>query len=124
MTKAPAKIGLKRGDHYSPFQLLDLYLAGSLRAGQLFREYSIAMKGARQLRWSPGTRDLFGLDDEPSDEELAAAQEQDATILALLNPDHWRVILRKEKRSALLEVANTGNVDYLRVFLKSLGVEL
>jgi len=124
ITKAPAKIGLKYGDHYTPFQLLDLYLAGSMKAGRLFREYAITMKGCKQLVWSRYTRELFGLDDEMSDEEIAAAQEQDAIILALLKPEHWRVILRKEKRSALLEVANTGNVEYLRVFLKSLGVEL
>lgn len=124
ITKAPVKIGLKFGDHYTPFQLLDLYLAGSMQAGMLFREYGITMKGTNQLVWSRYTRELMGLDQELSDEELAAAQEQDAVILALLKPEHWRVILGKEKRAALLEVANTGNVVYLRVFLKSLGVEL
>ena len=124
ITKAPAKIGLKYGDHYSPFQLLDLYLAGSRPAGRLFREYAITMKGTKQLVWSRYTREMFGLDQELTDEELAAKQEQDAVILALLNPDHWRVVLRKEKRSALLEVAHTGNVEHLRVFLASLGVEL
>jgi hypothetical protein len=124
ITKAPAKIGLKYGDHYTPFQLLDLYLGGSRLAGKLFREYAITMKGTNQLVWSRGTRELFGLDREMSDEELAAAQEQDAVILALLQPEHWRVILRQEKRSALLEVANTGNIEYLRVFLCSLGVDL
>jgi hypothetical protein len=124
ITKAPAKIGLKSGDHYTPFQLLDLYLAGSMQAGLLFREYALTMKGTKQLVWSRYTRELFGLDDELSDEELAAMQEQDAVILALLKPEHWRVILKKEKRASLLEVANTGNVEYLRVFLRSLGVEL
>jgi len=124
LTKGPAKVGLKYGRHYAPFQLLDLYLAGDQEAGKLFREYALTMKGTRQLRYAPGTRDLFGLDDEMSDEELAAHQEQDAVVLALLQPEHWKVILRKEKRSALLEVANTGNLEYLRIFLKSLGVEL
>lgn len=124
ITKAPAKIGLKYGDHYTPFQLLDLYLGGSMQAGELFREYARAMKGTNQLVWSRYTRELFGLDDELSDEELAAMQEQDAVILARLEPEHWRVILKNEKRSALLEVANTGNFEYLRVFLASLGVKL
>jgi hypothetical protein len=124
ITKAPVKIGLKFGDRYSSFQLLDLYLAGSMPAGRLFREYAITMKGTNQLVWSRYTREMFGLDQEMSDEEIAAMQEQDAVILALLDPEHWRIILRKEKRAALLEVANTGNVQYLQVFLKSLGVEL
>ena len=124
ITKAPVKIGLKFGDHYTPFQLLDLRLAGDMHAGKLFREYAETMKGAKQLVWSRYTRELLGLDQEMSDEELAAMQEQDVIILALLKPEHWRVILRKEKRAALLEVANTGNVEYLRVFLASLGVEL
>jgi hypothetical protein len=124
ITKAPVKVGLKVGDHYSPFQLLDLYLAGDAMAGRLFREYGVTMKGQKQLVWSRHTRELFGLNDELSDEELAAVQEQDAVILALLQPEHWRVILKHEKRSALLEVANTGNVAYLKTFLQSLGVEL
>ena len=124
ITKAPVKVGLRFGDHYTPFQLLDLYLAGSMQAGRLFREYALTMKGTKQLVWSRYTREMFGLDDELSDEEIAAMQEQDAVILALLKPEHWRVILKKEKRAALLEVANTGNVEYLRVFLASLGVEL
>jgi hypothetical protein len=124
IAKGPAKIGLKFGDHYSPFQLLDLYMGGSMQAGELFREYARAMKGTNQLVWSRYTREMLGLDEELSDEEIAAKQEQDAVVLALLQPEHWRVILKKEKRSALLEVANTGNVEYLRVFLKSQGVEL
>jgi hypothetical protein len=125
ITKAPAKIGLKYGDHYTPFQLLDLYLAGSMQAGLLFREYALTMKGTKQLVWSRYTRELFGLDDELTDEELAAMQEQDAVILALLKPEHWRAVLKKEKRASLLEVANTGNVEYLRVWLRAeLGVEL
>ena len=124
ITKAPVKNGLQFGDHYTSFQLLDLYLAGDMQAGKLFREYAITMKGTKQLVWSRYTREMLGLDQEMSDEELAAMQEQDAVILALLKPEHWRVILRKEKRAALLEVANTGNVEYLRVFLASLGVAL
>ena len=82
------------------------------------------MKVTRQLVWSRYTRELLGLDHELTDEELAAMQEQDASILALLKPEHWRIILRNEKRSALLEVANTGNIEYLRVFLASLGIVL
>lgn len=124
LTKAPVKVGLKFGDHYTPFQLLDLYLAGSMQAGKLFREYAITMKGTKQLVWSRYTREMFGLDDELSDEELAAMPEQDAALLALVKLEHWRVIVSKEKRCALLEVANTGKVEYLRIFLASLGVEL
>lgn len=125
ITKAPAKIGLKSGDHYTPFQLLDLYLAGSMQAGLLFREYAVTMKGTKQLVWSRYTRELFGLDDELTDEELAALQEQDAVILARLEPEHWRAVLKKERRASLLEVASTGNLEYLRIWLKAeLGVEL
>lgn len=124
LTKGGMKVGLKYGDHYAPFQLLDLYLDGSQEAGRLFREYALTMKGTNQLVWSPLTRTLFGLDQELSDEELAAVQEQDAVILALLKPEHWKVVLRNEKRAALLEVANTGNIEYLRAFLAGLGVEL
>jgi len=124
ITKGPAKIGLKDGDHYAPFQLLDLYMAGDLEAGKLFKEYALTMKGTRQLVWSRGTRDLFGLDDEMSDEEIAALQEQESISLADLEKAPWVVILRKEKRGALLEVGSSGNPEYVRRFLNALGVEL
>jgi len=43
----------------SPFQLLDGYIAGDKRSGQLFIEYADAFKGFRQSRWSKGLKKRF-----------------------------------------------------------------
>lgn len=43
----------------SPFQLLDAYIEGDKRSGQLFIEYADAFKGFRQSRWSKGLKKRF-----------------------------------------------------------------
>lgn len=122
ITKAPVK--LAAGEHYTPFQLLALYADGDKQAGELFQEYAAAMKGASQLRWSPGTRKLLGLGTEQSDQELAEAQEEQAVVLAWIPADGWRIICAKNYRGPLLEVASLGDVRILQMCLAAIGVTL
>jgi hypothetical protein len=124
ITKAPVKRTLQIEEHYTPFELLDLYLAKDVEAGRLFIEYALSMKGSRQLVWSHGTRKLLGLDVELTDEELAEMQEQDAVILAQLRPEHWLAILKGNLRGHLLEVAKTGDSEKVRIFLHALGIDV
>ena len=122
ISKAGAKRG--RGDHYSPFELLQLYAEGKAWAGKIFQEYAAAMKGVNQIRWSPGLRDLLGLGAQPSDQELVEAPLEDDVLLASLTLKQWGVILKRDKRGELLEVASTGDANLLRSYLLALGVFL
>lgn len=122
ITKAASKIGFKNGEHYTPFELLDLYLGKNVAAGRLFIEYALTMKGAKQLVYSRGTRALLGLGRDETDEELAAAQEEDAVILASLKPQDWRKIIKQNLRGHLLEVARTGSVKKVITFLQAVGI--
>jgi hypothetical protein len=122
ITKAGAKRG--RGDHYNPFELLQLYAEGKTWAGEVFREYAAAMKGVNQIRWSPGLRELLGLGEQVSDHELVEAPMEDDILLASLTVKQWGVILKREKRGELLEVASTGDVKLLRSYLFAFGVFL
>ncbi len=120
MTKGHCK---RAKDGETPLDLLRACLAdpSDHQAAALFREYAAAFKGKRQLVWSRGLRDRLSLDAAPSDEELAAACEEDALLLAELTSRQWRRVLRLDARGELLEIARHGRVDALERFLVSLG---
>ncbi|PCN86444.1 hypothetical protein AS583_19820 [Acinetobacter baumannii] len=62
MTKGHIKKGKEGG--LTPFDLLQLSFEDELVFGrkpsQLFKEYAAAFKGARQLMWSRGLKDVLG----------------------------------------------------------------
>lgn len=64
-----------RGGSRSPWQLLDDADGGDAQAVFLFKEYAVAMKGARHLTYSQGIRELYGLREAASDQELAEQTE-------------------------------------------------
>jgi hypothetical protein len=89
-----------------------------LRDAELFREYALAFKGARQLTWSRGLKARFGLDDV-DDAELTEA-EPPAEIVAFV---HERVVRRLASRKmlpALLEVAEAGGTAAIEAFVMAL----
>jgi hypothetical protein len=105
MTKGHTK---RAKDGETPFDFLRSCLADEdLQGRRLFSEFSGCFKGKRQLVWSRGLRDLLGVD-EMSDAELASVQEDDAVLLAQINAEDWRLILRFNLRGELLELARHG----------------
>jgi hypothetical protein len=120
VTKAPSKVA--RAGGRTAFQLLADYAGGDERAGTLFLLYGCSFKGQRQLYWSKGLRALLGLVEEVSDEELAAAQDEMAVVLASLSAAQWRAVLGNDARADLLLVASTGDAGAVRAFLADLGV--
>lgn len=81
----------KKGDGvYSgltPFQLLANYGDGDRRAGELFREWALTMKGRRQLVWSKGLRDILGVADGGEDADIA--ETETGAPLAVITPCQW-----------------------------------
>ena len=111
-------------EHVTPFGLLRYAAAGDDRAGQLFQEYAHCFKGLRQLHWSPLLRELLGLGDEKSDEELAEEQQEEAAAIAYISGSQWAIVLANDCRAELLEVASTGNAEKVWAFLGELGIGL
>lgn len=117
ITKGSSKSALDGDDHFTPFELLDLCLHKEKGSGNLFAEYALTMKGYNQIRWSDGLRDLLALDQEVTDEELAAVQDEDAVLFAHITASQWRKVLQADARGRLLEVASAGNINWLQDFL-------
>jgi len=119
LTKSHIKKG--RVESMTPWDFLRGFLeTGDCLYADLFREYAKVFKGKRQLVWSRGLRDLLGLDEEPSDYELAVKEEEQAHLLASLSLDQWRFILSKEVRGEVLEHARLGGEAGVVAYLAGL----
>jgi len=109
----------------TPFGLLAAYDAGDHTAGDLFREYSAAFKGQRQLVWTKGLRALLDLDEvEATDEELAESEQAEAVAVVSLSAQQWRVVVWNDARAELLEAVTESKGDPQTVWkwLGELGV--
>lgn len=123
MTKGHVKHGREGGR--TPFDLLRWYLSEkSPEAARLFTEYAREFKGRNQLLWSRGLRDLLALGQEATDEELAASQDEDASLFAEIPLNVWRIILKADRRGELLEVCRMGHdalFDYMTDLMEEAG---
>lgn len=116
MTKGHTK---KSNNGETPFDLLRAYLeTGDKHASVLFREFAETFKGKRQLHWSKGLKQMFGIG-EKSDEELAEKQDDVAAMLGTIPLEDWRKILRVDGRGLVLELAVHG-WDAVRRFIDSI----
>lgn len=73
---------------------------------ELWREYTDATHGHRQLTWSRGLRAAVGLDDDETDAELLAREDELARRIAMIDADTWRDV--RDRAVELLELAELG----------------
>lgn len=116
LVKANIKDG--RNGSRSIGQILDSYRTGDAEVkaveGRLFREYARATKGKAQLKWSPGLKAYFGIDDL-SDEELMAQDEAPSTLVTSINLDDWKIVVKHRLQALVLESAIQGEDEINRV---------
>lgn len=120
MTKGHSKRA-RNSDGGTPFDMLRAQLlpGGDSRARALFREFAFAFKGRKQLQWSRGLRELLGLGQAPSDEEVAHETDAESVFLSMLTPEQWAAVKRLNLRGELLEIASLGADSFFR-FLSTL----
>lgn len=119
VTKSPVKTAT--GEHYSPFQLLDLYAQGQKWAGPVFQEYAKTTKGLKQLTWSWGARTILGIGQEKSDLELAEQEQTEDEIVFTLTFDQWQKVKAAGLRVTLLEIAEEYGADGVQLLLEHIG---
>ena len=117
LAKASTKEGRAKGVH--PFGLLAKAGEGDRRAERQFLAYSLAMKGRRQLYWSPGLKDRVGVNDAP-DEVLAEESRESADLLGLLSSDDWKLIRGAGMRAQVLDAAESGGWSAIQALLSAL----
>ena len=117
IAKASTKAGKEKGLH--PFGLLARAAEGDRRSARLFLIYAIAIKGRRQLVWSPGLKDRISLSDK-SDEILAEESVEVADLLGMLSTEDWRTVRTAGARAQVLRAAEQGGWKSVQRLLDSL----
>lgn len=115
VAKATSKAGRRKGVH--PHRFLIRKAPGDQ---ERFVEYHLAMKGARQLFWSPGLKDRIGVNDI-SDEVIAEEHRDRADVLAHVPDSAWHLVRGNDARAELLDAAEMGGAPAVMAFLASLG---
>ncbi len=119
MTKSHTKRG--KAGSMSPWDFLRVVLddgedAAKYRA--LFKVYTDAFHGQRQLHWSTGLKALLQVN-EATDEELAVTETDEAILLATLSTPQWRAIMHARAQAAVLDIAE-DNPEQLPAFVQTL----
>lgn len=124
MAKQHTKAG--RVARMTPFDLLRRYHDGSddgshKRFGALFVVFAKAFFGKRQIVWSRGLKEAFGIV-QASDEEIAVEEADDAVELVRITSMQWRCVLhqRSDVRQIILERAESGGVQAVQAYLSRL----
>ncbi len=107
LTRPHSKIGVAFEEggitHFTPFQLLSWAMNDDGWAANRFRDYAEAFQGKRMLSWSPGLkRTLLGIENEESDEQLAAAPMPEEAWIGQLSDDQFQVLLTRNKTGEFL----------------------
>eukprot|EP01086_Lenisia_limosa_P011791 TRINITY_DN383_c0_g1_i1.p1 TRINITY_DN383_c0_g1~~TRINITY_DN383_c0_g1_i1.p1 ORF type:complete len:453 (-),score=54.03 TRINITY_DN383_c0_g1_i1:1013-2371(-) len=126
MTKGHVKKG--KEDGLTPFDLLRLsfddlpikssyydFLTGQVveqekNPSELFKEFAYAFKGARQLMWSRGLKDVFGLSDVTDDEIMDEVTEE-AVILTTVEDLVFRLLCKYKKRAQYLDCVTKDKLN-------------
>lgn len=117
MTKAHLKCG-HTNDHLTPFMILALIAQGHNELKPLFVEYARCFKGKHQLVWSAGLRSQLQVaKPEESGIQLVSEPEEKVILLGYLTHEQWRLVLLKDARGRLLEVARSGDWEQVIAFL-------
>jgi hypothetical protein len=120
-----AKQHIKSGKAKSmtPFDILRAYHLGSedgshKRYGALFVQFANAFFGKRQIIWSDGLKQLFGIE-QKTDEEIAVEEAEDARELVRITATQWRCVLHQKSdvRQILLERAESGGHEAVLRYL-------
>lgn len=130
-----ARGDLKRGKgsgSVTPWQLLDHANLGEADAFALWWEWEEASAGRRQFGWSRGIRDDLGLDDERSDDDIAADETGGEDVLSLPAETvralvretiaHRHTNVTRPALSAVLATLDRYGVDGLRRYLDLNGL--
>jgi len=123
LTKGHLKHGHDE-EHLTPFAMLWCISQGRDELKPIFREYAQWFKGKHQLVWSAGLRSLLlDREEELTDVELAQEEEKEVVFLGRINRAQWYVVLAKDARGKLLEVARSGDWQQVIAFLVDIGAD-
>lgn len=104
-----------RGGSLMPFELLDASRRQNtdddLAAYRLWNEYFNATKGRRSITWSRGLRELLGVINERTDEEIVNDTEKAPLIFSIPGETYDRMKNSPDAMALILECVEVGTAD-------------
>lgn len=126
LTGTQGKVARARHGTQSMWQVLDEYgRTGDLDLRGVWREYEDVSKGKRQMGWTKGLRERYGVSAEKSDEDIAGEELGTADDdLVGITRDGWLSLLRNpELIPAVIDVAERQGQQGLSTWLDAIGIE-
>jgi hypothetical protein len=115
---------LARGQNRSPWRILmDSRATGSDADFDLFRDYALAFKGAKQLTWSKGLKDLYGVN-EVEDDAVAAEEEKGASTVLRVDMPGYEQIHRKRLLTAVMDACERYRGYELITVVAGMGIDV
>lgn len=99
-TKTPRRLG-----HLSPWEVFELARSGVKKFRDLWWDFMTAMRGRAAIRWSPGLKQLVGID-EKTDNEIVKGKQ--AELVYIVDDGSFRKIVRRRSRVRVLEAVEAG----------------
>lgn len=139
MTAGARKPGRRKaqwlaGMHFTPWQLVEWAKGGDPEAGAMFREYTDAFEGRRQLTWTPGLKAALGikdLSDAEIAEQLNEPKRPDEEVVVRITLDQWSDLLKRSRiviagvradsRAHLLAMAKLYGEEGVNAFFSELA---
>ncbi|MEM7342391.1 MAG: protein rep [Actinomycetota bacterium] len=122
------KVG-RTAEHRTPFAIAhDAMANGDVDDLRLFQEWLQASWRKRSISWSQGLRELLDIGPEATDDEIAS-EDQGGEIVASIDPDLWRLLVKRRDgaRADFVAVFNDHTRDrtaiaYALALLRDLGL--
>jgi hypothetical protein len=109
-----------KGDRFSPFDLLRSYFFDNVKLhGAKFVQFSEGMQGSRQLYWTNGLKDKFGITDK-IDKDLADEIQESAYSLGNITLEKWRSIVRYKSMSTVRIMFSHYHPDHVFSYIDDL----
>lgn len=110
LTRHDLKSGRRHGR--TPFEVArDAVEGGEAQDVRLWHEYERATLGRRAIEWSRGLRSTLDVPEEETDEAVVL-RDVGGEVVALLWPDEWRVVLRRNLRLVFLDLVETDRAAF------------
>jgi len=125
LTQTQSKVARAVHSTHSTWELLDDAITAECAPLRLWHEWEKGSKGRRQIGWSRGVREMFGVGQEQSDEEIAAEEMGNSSqTLVVITRAGWDELIRHPHLLPdVLNVAEQQGQDGLSQWLWSHGVD-
>jgi hypothetical protein len=116
--------GKSRGESFTPAEIRSLAVDGDPQMQALWGEYEQGMAGRRTIAWTRGLRDLLGLDEEKSDQEIVDEADGGDVVLSMTAKTWWKFARQDGMRFELLRRVTEDGAASAVAWARSAGFEL